>query len=78
MAKISSVKLNNRGLVRSLSNLEGKDLIIDGASTLSDEILREIIRVREELDPDKYFVLLDRPAAIRQLKERMEQLFPCG
>lgn len=77
VAKISSVKLNNRGLVRSLSNLEGKDLIIDGASTLSDEILREIMRVREELDPDKYFVLLDRPAAIRQLKERMEQLFPC-
>ena len=38
-------------------------------------ILREIMRVREELDPDKYFVLLDRPAAIRQLKERMEQLF---
>ena len=35
------------------------------------------MRVREELDPDKYFVLLDRPAAIRQLKERMEQLFPC-
>lgn len=76
VAKISSVKLNNRGLVRSLSNLEGKDLIIDGASTLSDEILREIVRVREELDPDKYFVLLDRPGAIRQLKERMEQLFP--
>jgi len=73
VAKISGSKLNQRGLIRSLPNLQGKDLIIDGANALSDEILDEIEQVRKEIDPEKYFVLLDRPVEIYRLKERLGQ-----
>lgn len=74
VAKISAAKLNSRGLLKSLPNLQNKDLIIVSANALSNTVLREIQQVREELDPQKFFVLLDRPAAIHQLKERLEQL----
>ena len=74
VAKISGGKLNMKGLIKSLPNLVGKDLIIDNANSLDDAILYEIEKVRTEMEPSKRFVLMDRPAVIYKLKERMENL----
>ena len=45
IARILSEKLNNRGLVKSIPQLTGKDLIIDRASGLSDDMIKELLRV---------------------------------
>lgn len=74
VAKISGSKLNMKGLIKSLPNLKGKDLIIDNANSLEDVILHEIEKVRTEIEPEKRFVLMDRPAGIYRLKERLENL----
>ena len=70
IAKIAGDRLNQRGLVRSLPQLANKDLIIDGAESLSPDLIREILRVVRHLDTDKVFVLMDREEEIGRLKQR--------
>lgn len=74
IAKILGEKLNRRGLRRSLPQLGSKDLIIDKAGALSDEMLRELLEVMEHDDPDKVFVLLDTPEEVETLKERVRSM----
>ena len=74
IAKILGEKLNRRGLRRSLPQLGSKDLIIDKAGALSDEMLGELLEVMEHDDPDKVFVLLDTPEEVETLKERVRSM----
>ena len=71
IAKITGEKLNRRGLIKSLSQLGGKDLIIDKAGALSNELLQEILRVIERLDTNKVFVLMEEAEGMADLKERL-------
>ena len=70
IAKIRGEKLNRRGLEKSLPQLTNKDLIIEEAGGLDDVIIREMLAVMEELDPDKVFVLTDSPENVDSLKQR--------
>ena len=71
IAKILGEKLNARGLVKSLPQLSGKDLIIDRANGLDNDMIREMLRVIEHLDTDKVFVLMDKAPALEELKQRV-------
>ncbi len=71
IAKITGEKLNRRGLIKSLSQLESKDLIIDKAGALSNELLQEVLRVIERLDTNKVFVLMEEAGGMNELKERL-------
>ncbi len=73
IARILSEKLNNRGLVKSIPQLNGKDLIIDHASGLSDDMIKELLRVIEHLDTGKVFALTDTAAGIESAKQRIRQ-----
>ena len=70
IAKIKAEKLNRRGLENSLPHLTNKDLIIESANGVDDAIIREMLAVMEELDPDKVFVLTDTPENVDSLKQR--------
>lgn len=70
VAKISGYRLNMKGLIKSLPNLKGKDLIIDRAGEINDDILEELLRVERDLEPEKYFVLLDTPEELAILQTR--------
>ena len=70
VAKISGNRLNAKGLIKSLPNLKGKDLIIDRAGEINDDILEEMLRVERDLEPEKYFVLLDNPEELAILRAR--------
>ena len=73
IARILSEKLNNRGLVKSIPQLSGKDLIIDHASGLSDDMIKELLRVINHLDTGKVFALTDSAAGIESAKQRIRQ-----
>ncbi len=73
IARILSEKLNNRGLVKSIPQLTGKDLIIDRASGLSDDMIKELLRVIEHLDTGKVFALTDSASGIEIAKQRIRQ-----
>ncbi|MBQ3921239.1 MAG: hypothetical protein II689_03270, partial [Firmicutes bacterium] len=67
IAKISGAKLNTKGVKASLPSLEGRDLVILGASALDDLMLDEIKAVAEE---GKFFALADSPERIEKLQKR--------
>ncbi|MCD8078708.1 MAG: hypothetical protein LUE63_10140 [Lachnospiraceae bacterium] len=71
IAKIVADKLNHRGIVHSLPQLNRKDLIIDQANNLSDEMIQEMLEVIDYLDTEKVFVLIDAPTAVTRLKQRV-------
>ena len=73
VAKISGGRLNAKGLIKSLPNLKGKDLIIDHAGEVNDDILEELLRVEKDLEPEKYFVMLDTPEALTELQARFHK-----
>ncbi|MCD8123533.1 MAG: hypothetical protein LUE23_00605, partial [Lachnospiraceae bacterium] len=71
IAKIVADKLNHRGIVHSLPQLNRKDLIVDQANNLSDDMIREMLEVIDYLDTEKVFVLVDAPTAVSRLKQRV-------
>ncbi len=74
VAKISANKLNDRGLVGSLSPLQGKDLIIENAGFLAEEMIKEIQLTLGELAPEKYIVLAGCQAELYRLRGRIQKL----
>lgn len=74
IAKISAVKLNDKGIINSLVALSFKDLIILGASALDDTILSELKKATEEIDSRKIFVLADSKQRIGLVKSRYKDL----
>ena len=68
IVKISGVKLNGKGVLASLPALEGKDLIVLGASALDGVILDEIRQASAETG--KFFVLADSPENIASTEKR--------
>ena len=71
IAKILGEKLNRRGLVKSLVQLENKDLIVDQANGLNDVLIKELLRVIDRLDTEKVFVMLDTQENIEELRQRV-------
>jgi len=71
IAKISASKLNQRGLISSLESLAGRDIIVLGASGLSEAIITEIKKVNSGLETGKIIILADSPSGIISIKERM-------
>ncbi len=71
IAKIVADKLNRRGIIHSLPQLNRKDLIVDQANNLSDDMIREMLEVIGYLDTEKVFVLVDAPTAVTRLKQRV-------
>lgn len=67
VAKITGSKLNARGLAASMPKLYGKDLLIEDAGALSEEILDEMDQILYEDNSDMLVVLVDTPDMILKL-----------
>lgn len=59
VAKITGEKLNQRGILSSAAKLAGKDLIIEEAGDLSDELLKELNQLLAEDTTGMTVVLVD-------------------
>ncbi|MDO5350925.1 MAG: hypothetical protein Q4E86_13390, partial [Lachnospiraceae bacterium] len=64
VAKITGEKLNQRGILASAAKLAGKDLIVEDAGDLSDDMLDEMNQLLAE-NPEMIVILVDNP---RQMK----------
>lgn len=67
IAKITGEKLNKKGLLASADMLEGKDLIIEQASSLSRVSLEELELLMEEDTSGINVILIDSPKRIESL-----------
>ncbi len=65
VAKITGEKLNQRGILVSAPKLAGKDLIVEDAGDLSDEMLDELNQLLAENPGEMIVILVDNP---RQMK----------
>lgn len=74
ITKIAGPKLNTKGLISSLEALANKDVIIMGASRLSDEVLLELKEITEKIDTKKVFVLADSKEGAIKTEERYENV----
>ncbi|MBQ0026135.1 MAG: hypothetical protein KBS79_02015, partial [Lachnospiraceae bacterium] len=71
VAKITGAKLNQKGLISSLDALRGKDLIILGASNIDRFIVTELIKVKDDIAPEKLYVLVDSADGIKEIRGRI-------
>lgn len=67
VAKITGSKLNARGLAASMPKLYGRDLLIEDAGDLSEEILEEMDQILYEDNSGMLVVLVDTPDMILKL-----------
>lgn len=65
VAKITGEKLNQRGILASAKKLAGKDLIVEDAGDLSDDMLDEMNLLLAENPGEMIVILVDNP---RQMK----------
>ncbi|MDO4328453.1 MAG: hypothetical protein Q4C66_03855 [Lachnospiraceae bacterium] len=65
VAKITGEKLNQRGILASAAKLAGKDLIVEDAGDLSDDMLDEMNQLLAENPGEMIVILVDNP---RQMK----------
>ena len=70
VTKIAAPKLNTKGIISSLEAIGKKDVIILGASRLSDAVLLELKQVSEKIDIEKVFVLADSDKGAAEAEER--------
>lgn len=69
-AKISGLRLNKKGMKKSLEKLNGRDLIIEGAGVLETSLLKELLEELRHPTMDGVVVLADEPEGIRKLARR--------
>lgn len=67
VAKITGSKLSARGLAVSMPKLLGKDLLIEDAGDLSEELLEEMDQILREDNSGMLVVLVDTPEMILKL-----------
>ena len=70
VAKISGVKLNDRGIRNSVSILGGRDLIIDGTEEISYETIAEFTDVWESVSKNIMIAITDTPAKLKLFVNR--------
>ncbi|MBQ5951599.1 MAG: hypothetical protein IJL66_05615 [Lachnospiraceae bacterium] len=72
-AKVLADRLNEIGLERSMEKLVGADLVVLHASTLSDVVLNEIVKMRE-VHPEMKVVLTDREETLTTRLQIFEEM----
>lgn len=71
LTRISAERFNELGFEGARSYLEGKDLLVDDASALSEDLLSDIVHsVKYEQNP-QLFVLTDKPSQLAYLDARL-------
>ncbi len=70
VAKISSEKLNKRGISQSAAKLAGKDLVIEDAAGLTDALQNELDELMEKDRSGMIVVLIDTKDRLEELYER--------
>lgn len=71
LTRISAERFNELGFEGARSHLEGKDLLVDDASALSEDLLSDIVHsVKYEQNP-QLFVLTDKPSQLAYLDARL-------
>ncbi len=71
LTRISAERFNQVGFEGAREHLKGKDLLIDDASSLSEELLSDIVHsVKYEQNP-QIFVLTDKPEQLAYLDTRL-------
>ncbi|MBQ6292303.1 MAG: hypothetical protein IJK77_00285 [Lachnospiraceae bacterium] len=71
VTRIPALKFNKLGLEASRPHISGKDLIVDGASALTDDLLRDILAYVKEADTATVFALTDTPTELAYLDNRL-------
>ncbi|MBQ2596908.1 MAG: hypothetical protein II581_03270, partial [Oscillospiraceae bacterium] len=71
VTRIPAVKFNKLGMEASRPHIAEKDLIVDGASALSDELIREILAYVKEPGTQTVFALTDTPTELAYLDNRL-------
>lgn len=71
LTRIPALKFNKLGLAASRPHIAEKDLLVDGASVLSDDLLDEIIRYVKEEGTTTVFALTDSPTELAYLDARL-------
>lgn len=74
VAKISSEKLNQRGISAVAVKLAGKDLVIEQAADLTDAVQNELDDLMEKDRTGMIVVLIDTPQKLQFLHERNRSL----
>lgn len=74
VAKISSDKLNKRGISSVASKLAGKDLVIEHAADLTDAVQNELDELMEKDKSGMIVVLIDAPEKLEELHGRNASL----
>ncbi|MBQ7795795.1 MAG: hypothetical protein IJ374_04460 [Lachnospiraceae bacterium] len=74
VAKISSEKLNKRGISAVADKLAGKDLVIEHAAGLTDAVQNELDELMEKDESGMIVVLIDTPANLEALHARHASL----
>ena len=74
VAKISGVKLNQRGLMSVAAKLVGRDLVVEGAGALSRPVLDELNDFMGQDQGKTIVVLIDTPEKIEDLHRQNPQL----
>ena len=71
VTRIPALKFNKLGLEASRPHIAEKDLIVDGAAALSDELLRDILAYVKDADTKTIFALTDTPTELAYLDNRL-------
>lgn len=74
VAKISSEKLNKRGISPVVAKLAGKDLVIEHAAGLTDAVQNELDELMERDKTGMIVVLIDTPEHLEELHGRNASL----
>ncbi len=70
LTRIPALKLNAMGLDAAMPHLTGKDVLVDGASALSEEVLGDIVHAVKAACP-QVFVLADAPTELPYLDAQL-------
>ena len=71
VTRIPAVKFNKLGMATSRPHIAEKDLIVDGAGVLTDELLKDIVAYVKEAETKTVFALTDTPTELAYLDARL-------
>ena len=71
VTRIPAVKFNKLGMEASRPHIAEKDLIVDGAAALTDELLGEILAYVKDPETKTVFALTDTPTELAYLDNRL-------
>ncbi len=74
VVKITGSRMNRRGILASIDKLSGRDLIIEEAGDLTQEMLRELERLMAQDTSGMRIVLIDNPKQVSALRTQAPSL----